>query len=1016
MIEMENILKFTGERYVPEVAGNIELEHIHRYIHACTIAKGKVVLDIASGEGYGSALLADCAQHVYGVDISTEAVQHASLRYKKDNLEYRVGNCAAIPLNDASVDLVVSFETIEHHDQHEEMMQEIRRVLKPGGLLLISSPDKYFYTDVPGIKNSYHVKELYEHEFKQLISKYFSHAKHFGQKLIYGSGIFSESGESGLICNHRKDGLQTAQMGMPCPLYWISLASDEPLPEFQASFLEQNVQDSDDFRSVKIELAHRVEDVALNKKWIEHLENDIAELNQSLESNAGQEIVQNLHLMRDERDNAVAQLTTITEINRNLTSDLTEKNGQILNLSEQLQELNQQLLLLKNERDAASLQLAEIRGSTSWKMGAPLRWLVHLSKGNVTPLVSGTKYIARHLQKLVPAPVSRMVQAIWSKAMNLTAVAPHSSMNQATIRDMVKERCDTMQLPLSVCMPPILKDDQLPRIDISIVTYNNGRWIEAFTDSLLALNYDKKLLSLYFVDNNSTDDTVSQLHTYSKKLVEHGVKVEILQRENKGFGAGHNVGIRAGNAPYCLVTNIDLTFELNALRHIVSAAVADTDKAAAWELRQKPFEHPKYYDPLTGSTSWNSHACVLLRRSAVEKIKGYDENLFMYGEDVELSYRLRRAGFVLRYCPQAVVWHYTYESAGQVKRLQYTGSTFANLYLRMKYGNRWDALAVPILSLRLLLASEAYPGSRRDVLNNLLRLAALTPKILLSRSPSQANFPFREWDFEMIRDGAFVEQHEIPEAPPLVSIITRTYPGRENYLRQAIISVARQTYPNIEHIIVEDGGNTIEALITSMRSSAPLPLHYFSLNKCGRSAAGNYGLAHAKGKWCLFLDDDDLLFGDHVEVLVHALQNNSKACAAYTLAWEVMTDSSQIKNGSYTETTYQVPAPLRQDYDYQILRHHNFMPIQSVLFERSLFEQRGGFDEDMDALEDWTLWVRYAHKNEFVYIPKLTSMFRTPVDSEQIKKRNDAFGAAYPVALARNASRTQAIDELFKSY
>lgn len=1022
---MENILKFTGERYVPEVNGNIELEHVHRYIQACALAQGKIILDIASGEGYGSALLADYAQQVYGVDISNEAVQHAQARYNKANLEYRVGSCAAIPLSDASVDLVVSFETIEHHEQHEEMMLEIRRVLRPDGLLLISSPDKHFYTDLPGIKNDYHVKELYEHEFKDLLSKYFIHTKYFGQKLIYGSGIFSESAKTGLTCNRREDGLLHTQNGMPCPLYWIALASNAELPELKASFLEQNLENSDAYQRVKIALDHRVEDIALHKKWIAHLEQDIAELNRvqgndlvekrnqiSVLSKQIQDASQRIRLIEDERDAAVSQLKTVTELHCIQEKNVVNLNSQVSSLTGQNQELHQSLFSLKNERDMALMQLVEIRASTSWKLSAPLRWMVHLSRGNVTPLWNGIKFVASRSQKLIPKPIHRLVDALWSRVMNLTAVAPHSSMNQATIADIVKERCDAMQLPLSVCLPPVLKREVLPRIDISIVTHNNGRWIEAFTNSLLAINYDKKLINLYFVDNASTDDTVAQLRISSKKLVGQGVSVEIFQRENKGFGAGHNVGIRAGKAKYCLITNIDLTFETNALLNIVSSAEADTDRAAAWELRQKPYEHPKYYDPITGSTSWNSHACVLLRRAALERVKGYDETLFMYGEDVELSYRLRRAGYVLRYCPQAVVWHYTYESAGQVKKLQYTGSTFANLYLRMKYGNFWDAVAVPILSLRLLMAFEAYPGSRRDVFRNLLRLILLLPKILLSRSSSQANFPFREWDFEMIRDGAFIEQHALPDAPPLVSIITRTYRGRENYLRQAIISVARQTYPNIEHIIVEDGGNTAEGLITSMREYVRLPLRYFGLEKCGRSATGNSGLQQANGRWCVFLDDDDLLFADHVEVLVHALMSKPEACAAYTLSWEIMTDSTQIKNGSYSECTYQVPDSLRQNFDYQVLRHHNFVPIQSVLFEHSLYEQRGGFDEDMEALEDWTLWVRYAHNNEFIYVPKLTSMYRTPVDPEHVKKRNDAFRAAYPIALARNILRTQAIDEL----
>lgn len=129
-------MKFTGERFVPEVHGSIQLEHLHRYILACKAVAGKSVLDIASGEGYGSAMLARTALKVTGVDISQEAVSHAQARYQIENLDFCLGSCSAIPLEDASVDVVVSFETIEHHDEHEAMMREIKGFYDLMGLSL----------------------------------------------------------------------------------------------------------------------------------------------------------------------------------------------------------------------------------------------------------------------------------------------------------------------------------------------------------------------------------------------------------------------------------------------------------------------------------------------------------------------------------------------------------------------------------------------------------------------------------------------------------------------------------------------------------------------------------------------------------------------------------------------------------------------------------------------------------------------------------------------------------------
>ena len=157
-----------GERFLPDQKGQIELEHLHRYAMARELVRGKVVLDIACGEGYGSALLSMVAGSVVGVDISENVIQHAQETYSNANLRFFTGSCSNIPVEDGTIDVVVSFETIEHHSEHEEMMAEIKRVLRPKGVLIISSPDRYEYSVVPGYTNPYHVKELTREEFESL--------------------------------------------------------------------------------------------------------------------------------------------------------------------------------------------------------------------------------------------------------------------------------------------------------------------------------------------------------------------------------------------------------------------------------------------------------------------------------------------------------------------------------------------------------------------------------------------------------------------------------------------------------------------------------------------------------------------------------------------------------------------------------------------------------------------------------------------------------------------------------
>jgi ubiquinone/menaquinone biosynthesis C-methylase UbiE len=185
-------LKFTGERLVTQVNNHYgTIEHLHRYAIALHFCKNKTVLDIASGEGYGTNLLSSVAEQVYGVDISEVAIEHAKQKYTQPSVQFKLGSTSNIPLADEMVDVVVTFETIEHHDEHEKMMQEIKRVLKPHGLLIISSPEKEIYTERDP-NNSFHIKELTGHEFTGLLKQYFSCCKTFTQRFDAGStGLFS---------------------------------------------------------------------------------------------------------------------------------------------------------------------------------------------------------------------------------------------------------------------------------------------------------------------------------------------------------------------------------------------------------------------------------------------------------------------------------------------------------------------------------------------------------------------------------------------------------------------------------------------------------------------------------------------------------------------------------------------------------------------------------------------------------------------------------------------------------
>jgi glycosyltransferase involved in cell wall biosynthesis len=272
------MLNFTGERYLPEVDGQIELEHLHRYLIASRLARGKKVLDLASGEGYGSNLLAGQAASVVGVDISREAVDHARSRYSSTpNLRFLVGDCSDVPLEAASFDVVVSFETIEHHDKHQAMMREICRVLKPNGLLVISSPDKYNYSVAPGYANEYHVKELYRHEFEALLLQHFKNVSLLGQRVAYGSFVLPES--KGGFLSYRKSHVGVDEgVGLVDPVYLIALATDGKLPPADGGLLESPLDSCDVVVELRRRLDERDGQVAGLSHAVQARDTEVAEL------------------------------------------------------------------------------------------------------------------------------------------------------------------------------------------------------------------------------------------------------------------------------------------------------------------------------------------------------------------------------------------------------------------------------------------------------------------------------------------------------------------------------------------------------------------------------------------------------------------------------------------------------------------------------------------------------------------------------------------------------------------
>ncbi|MEW6248547.1 MAG: glycosyltransferase [Nitrospirota bacterium] len=218
----------------------------------------------------------------------------------------------------------------------------------------------------------------------------------------------------------------------------------------------------------------------------------------------------------------------------------------------------------------------------------------------------------------------------------------------------------------------------------------------------------------------------------------------------------------------------------------------------------------------------------------------------------------------------------------------------------------------------------------------------------------------------------------------LVSVVVPTY-NRPERLREALASLARQTFRDFEVIVVNDGGQDVSAVVAEANRDGRITYIVHDKNR-GLAAARNTGLRHARGRYIAYLDDDDRFLPDHLEVLVTALAGGTHK-VAYTDAWRV----HERKEGDrFVEIGRDVP--YSRDFDPALLLVSNYIPVLCIVHERACLEQVGLFDESLFAHEDWDLWIRMATQFAFLHVKKTTAEFTWRNDgSSMTSGRPDAF-------------------------
>lgn len=634
---------FTGERFVPGIMDpELEIEHFQRYGSIAELVRNKIVVDAACGEGYGTALIGKTAKTVDGFDIDMEAVHRATMNYGADNVHFHQGNIISLPLENHYADVFVSFETIEHVDEttQKQFMQEVKRVLKEDGILIISSPNKKIYSDLFDYHNKFHVHEMYKEEFVDLLSAQFKHVNLYHQYFEVASIIDNNeivAPDAKYIKNREKYNFDGK--------YFIAIASNREIDDIvlQSVYLNQDVtylkniqrilqlQSEEEERNKHIKkLDQHIEELGVAIRTLQEENKECQSQVIEAQSKLIQALEDNRKLLDEKQKEVNEKQKEIDKKQKEIDEhvfqldsqkyELDKKNELIIDKNRHIQNIEAQIAL--DNQKINELQLP----ADKWNrfiMFFPIRALRYI-KRNIKKLYLRTK--EKKYEKLVVPSFSHPKVSI------IIPVYNQFDYTYACIKSIIET---VKEVPYEIIIGDDMSTDRTKRIKkyISGICVNMNRTDHGF---LMNCNRAAKLAKGDYIVFLNNDTQVKEEWLSSL--------VQLIESDDKIGMVGSKLVYPDGR--------------------LQEAGGIIWDDASGWNYgREQDANMPEYN--YVREVDYISGASIMIHRNLWEQIGGFDPYFApAYCEDSDLAFQVRQQGYKVMYQPKSVVVHFEGVSNG----------------------------------------------------------------------------------------------------------------------------------------------------------------------------------------------------------------------------------------------------------------------------------------------------------------------------------------------------------------